>query len=159
MKVKYCLFWEAEWHCHSYFSSTQCLELHFSFCHSCEIEKHRYLNYKRGWGTEMLGWNGWRPEPKSNRSSVEELLNLYCISYWEYLGFYGVPQCRLQFSVPYLCDNDLPSDSKSFAVACVYVFPDTACSIVLASAFHWFSTSADSCRILEASIIISVNLY
>jgi len=133
MKVKYCLFWEHEWHCHSYFSSTRYLELLFSFCHSCEVKEHRYLGYKRVRGPEMLGWNGWRPEPKSNRSSVEELLNLCCISYWEYLGFYGVPQCRLQclfFFLPYLCDDDLPPDSKSFAVACVSLPAPLSISVI-----------------------------
>lgn len=55
-------------------------------------------------------------------------------------------------------DNDLPLDSKSLAVACAYAFPDTACSTVLASAFHWFSTSADSYHILQTSSIVLVNL-
>lgn len=147
MKVKCCLFWESKWHCRSHFSSTQYLELLFSFCHSCEVEKHCYPSYKR-WGTEMLGWNKWRPEPKSDKSAVEELSNLYCISFWECLGFYEVPQHRLQFSVPYLCDNDLPSGGTSFAAARVRVFPDAACSTVLVSAFHWFSTPFESCHIL-----------
>lgn len=158
MKVKCCLFWEPGWHCHSHFSSTQCLELLFSFCRSCEVGKHCYLSYKRAWGAEMLGWNNWRPEPKSNRSVVEELWNFYWISFWECLFFYEVPQSRLQFSVPSLCDNDLPPGGKSFAAARVYVFPGTACSPVLGSAFHWFSTSLESCHILEASGIVVVNL-
>lgn len=46
---------------------------------------------QRARGAEILGWNSWRPEPNSNRGAVEELWNLYCISFWECLVFMKFP--------------------------------------------------------------------
>lgn len=87
--------------------------------------------------------------------AVKSLLHLFL----RVFVFYGVAQCRLQFSVPHLRADDFPSHSQSFAVARVRVFPATACSTALASAFPRFSTAPDSSHTLEACSIISVTLY